>query len=117
MEKRKRVAVYGNSLHMAGIAAGLKVDPTLEVLCVNHGAFNSHQSLGENDLNAIVFDLSNLPFDLDLTLLRDQPGLLLIGVDPSREEMLVLSSQPTQAQSMADLVSVIHQKEFLPGST
>jgi len=112
MEKRKRVAVYGTSLNMAGIVASLKADTTLEVLCVNLDSPNARQSLDENDVVAIVFDLSDPPLLLDVTLLRDRPGLLLIGVDPSRDEMLVLSSHPEQALSMADLVSVIHQKEF-----
>ena len=112
MEKRRRVAVYGSSLNMAGIVASLKADTTLEVLCVNLDSPNARQSLDENDLAAIVFDLSDPPLLLDVTLLRDRPGLLLIGVDPSRDEMLVLSSHPAQALSVADLVNVIHQKEF-----
>ena len=112
MEKRRRVAVYGNSLNMAGIVASLKADTTLEVLCINLDSPNAWQSLDENDLAAIVFDLSDPSLRLDVTLLRDRPGLLLIGVDPSRDEMLVLSSHPAQALSMADLVSAIHQKEF-----
>ncbi len=112
MEKRRRVAVYGHSLNLAGIVASLKADTTLEVLCVNADSPNARQSLDENDLAAIVFDLSDPPLRLDVILLRDRPGLLLIGVDPSRDEMLVLSSHPAQALSMADLVSVIHQKEF-----
>jgi hypothetical protein len=112
MEKRRRVAVHGNSLHMAGIVASLKADTTLEVLCVNLDSPNARQSLDENDLAAIVFDLSDPPLRLDVTLLCDRPGLLLIGVNPSKNEMLVLSSHPAQALSMADLISVIHQKEF-----
>ncbi len=114
MEKRRRVAVDGNSLNMAGIVASLKGDTTLEVLCVNLDSPHARQSLDENDLAAIVFDLSDPPVRLDVTLLRDRPGLLLIGVDSSRDEMLVLSSHPAQALSMADLVRVIHQKEFPP---
>ena len=112
MENRRRVAVYGNSLNIAGIVPSLKADTTLEVLCVNLDSPNARQSLDENDLAAIVFDLSDPPLRPDFTLLRDRPGLLLIGVDPSRDEMLILSSHPAQALSMADLVSVIHQKEF-----
>jgi hypothetical protein len=112
MEKRRRVAVYGNSLNMAGIVATLKADTTLEVLCVNLDSPNARQSLDENEPAAIVFDLSDPPMRLDISLLRDRPGLLLVGVDLSNDEMLVLSSHPEQALSMADLVSVIHQKEF-----
>jgi hypothetical protein len=112
MDKRRRVAVYGNSLNIAGIVASLKADTTLEVLCVNLVSPNARQSLDENDLAAIVFDLGDPPLRPDFTLLRNRPGLLLIGVDSSRNEMLVLSSYPAQALSMADLVRVIHQKEF-----
>lgn len=116
MEKRKRVAVYGNSLNMAGIVASLKTDTTLEVVCASPDSPNARPSLDENDLAAIVFDLSALPVRLDVSILRDRPGLLLIGVDPSRDEMLVLSSHPAKALSMADLVGVIHQKEFSSSS-
>ena len=112
MEKRRRVAVYGNSLNMAGIVASLKADTTLEVLCINPDSPNARQTLDEDDLAAIVFDLSDPPPYLDVTLLRVRRGLLVIGVDPSRDEMLILSSHPAQALSMADLVSVIHQNEF-----
>src|SRR5512136_2163052 len=94
MEKRRRVAVYGNSLNIAGIVASLKADTTLEVVCVNPDAPNARQSLDENDLAAIVFDLSDPPLRLDVALLRGRPSLLLIGVDPSWNEMLVLSSHP-----------------------
>lgn len=111
MKKCMRVAVCDNSLYMAGIAASLKADPTLEVLCMNLDNLNSQQRLDEDDLAAIVFDVSDPPVRLDITILRYQPGLLLIGVDPSRDEMLVLSSHPAEALSMADLVEVIHQKE------
>jgi hypothetical protein len=111
MEKRRRVAVYGSSLNMALIVASLKADTTVDVLCVNLDAPQARQSLDEKDLAAIVFDLNDLPLCLDAALLRSQPGVLLIGVDPSRDELLVLSSHPEQARSITDLVSVIHQKE------
>ncbi len=116
MEKRRRVAIYGNSLNMAGIVASLRVDPTLEVLCVNLDSPIARESLDKNELAAVVFDLSDPPLHLDVTLLRDRPGMVLIGVDPAREEVLVLSSQSKQALSVADLVDVIHQKDSISAS-
>ena len=116
MEKRRRVAVYGNSLNMAGIVASLKVDPSLEVFCINLDFSSARQCLEKNDLAAIVFDLSDQPLGLDVTLLRDRPGLLLIGVDLSRDEMLVLYSHPAQALSVTDLVNVIYQKDSTSSS-
>jgi predicted GTPase len=116
MEKNRRVAVYGNSLNMAGIVASLKADTTLEVLCIDLDTPDARQSLNENDLAAIVFDLSDPALRLDVSFLRDRPALVLIGVDSCKDEMLVLSSQPVRALSMADLINVIHQKE-LPSSS
>ncbi len=109
MEKRRRVAVYGNSMTMAGIVASLNGDTTLEGFCIDLDSPNARQTLDENDIAAIVFDLSDPPLRLDITLLRDRPGLLLIGVDSYRDELLVLSSHPAQASSMADLVNVIQR--------
>ena len=111
MEKRSWVVVYDNSLNMAGIVASLKADTTLDVLCVNLDSPNAWQSLDENDLAAIVFDLSDPALKLDVAILRNRPGLLLIGVDPSRDEMLVFSSHTELALSVADLVKVICQKD------
>jgi hypothetical protein len=116
MEKRKRVVVCDNSLYMAGIAASLKVDTTLEVLCVNLDSLDARQILDENNLAAIIFDLSDPPLRLNNSILREQPGLLLIGVDPSKDEMLVLSSYPAQALSVADLINIIHQKDATTSS-
>ena len=97
---------------MAGIVASLKEDTTLEVLCVDLDSPDARQSVDEHDLAAIIFHLSDPPLHLEVTLLRGRPGLLLIGVDPSRDEMLVISCRPAQALSVTDLVNVIHQKEF-----
>jgi hypothetical protein len=47
---------------------------------------------------------------LDIAILRERPGLLLIGVDPSSDELLVLSSRPHQALSVADLVEVMQRE-------
>jgi hypothetical protein len=111
MKKLRRVAVYGTCLNMAVLVASLKADTTLEVLYVDLDSPNARQSLDENDIAVIVFDLSNPAHKLDVNVLRNRPDLLLIGVDPGNYEILVLSSRSMQAHSMADLVDVIHQKE------
>ena len=113
MENRIRVVVYGSSLHMSGIATSLKADTGLEVICVNSRTPNSRQSMIALDPTVIAFDLSDKKLDLDLTLLRDRPGLLLIGIDPSKDELMVLSSRSPQALSVADLIDVIRQKSSL----
>ena len=45
--------------------------------------------------------------DAALALLRACPGMLLVGVDPSSDELLLLSSRQRQAVSIADLEQVL----------
>lgn len=113
MDKRTRVVVYGNSLNMAGIAASLKTDANLDVVCINPHAHNTRQSLNELNPAVIAFDLNDTNPGLDIILLRDRPGLLLVGVDACSDKLLVLSSQSSQAHSVADLINVIQRKDPL----
>ena len=116
MDKHGRVAVIGNSLTMAGIAASLKADTTLKVVCASPDSPTAWDSLDENYLAAIVFDLTDPSIKLDVAVLRNWPSLLLIGVDPSKDEILVLSSRPAQMFGMADLVGMIHLQEITSSS-
>ena len=99
---------------MAGIQASLKAEPDLEVVCVDPYAPMAGQRLNELHPAAIAFDLTSPSLGLDVTLLRKQPGLLLIGVGPSSDELLVLSGRQARAVTTTDLVQVI---EAWPGST
>lgn len=110
VEKRTRVVVYGTSLNMAGIAASLKADSSLDVMHLDPRLPSARQRLNEFDPAVIAFDLNDPDPGLDIMLLRERPGLLLVGVDPGSNELLVLSGHPVQALHVADLVEVIHRK-------
>jgi len=45
--------------------------------------------------------------DLAISLLRDRPEIILIGVDPSSDRLLVLSGRQKQPVSAAELLQVI----------
>lgn len=108
------MVVYGSSLHMAGIAASLQAEPGLDVTCVDSHSPNARQTLDNMNPTTIAFDLSDTDGGLDVNLVRDQPGLLLIGVDPSSDKLLVLSSRSMSVLSVADLVEIIrHERKNL----
>ena len=109
MKEKTRVIVYGSSLNMAGVAVSLKAGSGLEVVCLDPHAHNSRQYLSELNPTAVAFDLNDPPSDVDIRLLREKPGVMLIGVDPDSNEMLVFSSRPQQALSMSDLVSFLRE--------
>ncbi len=102
-----RVGLCGSSLYMAALAASLKQQPDVEVVPVEARDPAVLQCLDEVAPAAIAFDLLEVPSDLALALLRDRPGLLLIGVDPIRDELLVLSGYAAHAVTAADLMRVI----------
>lgn len=111
MEEKLRVVVYGNSLSMAGIAASLKTDASLEVITLNPHLPGVQQQLRELNPAVIAFDLSDTTPGLDFRLIPKCPGMLLIGVDISKDDLLVLSSHTLSACSVVDLVNVIRQKK------
>ncbi len=112
MDKRTQVVVYGSSLHMAGIAASLDGDADLEVVRIDSHSPTLQQRLNELDPAVIALDLSDPSSGLDVRLLHERPGLLLVGVDPASDELLILSSQQERAVAMADLLRVIHRTDL-----
>jgi len=110
MTPKTRVAVCGSSLTMAGLAVSLKANLDIDVVRIPNITDALAQDPDEQAA-VIAFDLSELSGDLAVGLLRERPGLLLIGFDPNIYRLLVLSGRTEQALSVAELVQIIHQKQ------
>ena len=108
------VLLYGNSVFLAGIKTHLVLYPEIELITLDARSPDVMERIRDHKPLALLFDLAEGQPNFAIALLREQPGLLLIGVDPSRDELLVLSSQPVQALSLADLVAVIQRKNSNP---
>jgi DNA-binding NarL/FixJ family response regulator len=102
-----RVAVCGSSLYMAGLAASLQVHPDVEVLRIPANPTALLHGLDELAPAVVAFDLDEMPGDVAISLLRDRPELVLIGVDPSSDRMLLLSGRQEQPVSAAELLQAI----------
>lgn len=107
MGKQARVVVFGNSLNMAGVETSLRAARGLKVCAVNPGTAHECQCLKESNPDVIVFDLSDQSSSLDFGLLRERPGLRVIGVDTRSDELLVLTCHSARALTVSDLVDVI----------
>ena len=101
------LVLYGNSVLLAGIKTELEHATNLELLTIETGRQDALELICKRQPRAVLFDLGTGSLDFVISLLRKLPGLLLIGVDPSSDEMLVLSNQPAQALSMQDLLHLI----------
>jgi hypothetical protein len=105
--EKKGVLIFGKSLSLAGIGACLKLDKGLNVEFVDPQDLHALQCLADMNLDTILFDSGNPPNDLDLRLLRKQPDLLLIGLDPSSDEVLILKGQCSRVMSTGELSQLI----------
>ena len=106
----KCVLVYGKCLNLAGVAACLKQEADLDVHLADPDCCSAKAVLDACDPETIIYDLSDPPTDLDLALLGDRPGTQLIGVDPSSDEVLVLTGKLRRAVTMGELAVLVAGK-------
>jgi len=107
MQVKKSVLIYGRSLSLAGIFACLELDEDLEVKSIDPHDSLAKQSLDEFNPETILFDLNDPPNDLDMDLLQQRSGLLLIGVDPSSDEVFVLKGHHNRVVTAGELTQLI----------
>jgi hypothetical protein len=101
------LVLYGNSVFLAGIQAELEREATLELITLDTGSPDALNLTRARRPRAVLYDLNLAQPHFAIPLLLEQPGLMLIGVDASRDELLILCSYPVQALSVHDLVRLI----------
>ena len=110
MSCKNSVLIYGRSLNLAGMGACLKHVAGLDVLELDPSDPDARQRLKVLTPQVILFDLADPPNDLDLAFFPRKSGLLLIGVDPSSDDVLILKGQYSKAMS-ADALSQLITSE------
>ena len=106
VEKPRRVLLYGKSVILGTLEVSLKRYRQMQI-CVLSAPFPTVEELKALAPDVIIFDVAAPRPQAAFTLLETHPGLLMIGVDSSSDEMLVLSSHPVQALAVRDLVHLI----------
>ena len=107
MATHPSLVLYGGSVFLAGIQAQLERDTTLELLALGAGQVDAMDRIRSLRPRAVIFDLTMDQPHFAIPLLHEQPELLLIGMDPSMNEMLVISTRPEKARAVNDLVQLI----------
>ncbi len=106
------LVLYGNSVFLAGIKADLESRVSLKLITVEAGSADASEQIRAHKPDVLLFDIATGQPEFTVSLLRDRPGMLVICLDPSSNEMLVLSARPQQALSLSDLVKVISEKDL-----
>jgi hypothetical protein len=99
---RRRVILYGDTLILEGVRANLEAQPDFEVLVLDRPL----EELRRLSPAAVIFDVRATRPDFLLSLVQ-QPGLLLIGIDPDTRQALVWSGRQAAAVVAADLIGII----------
>jgi hypothetical protein len=115
MADMRKVALYGNSVFMAGVEAGLKSRDGIEVIHIDASLPNAAQELEVLNPAAVIFDLSSPPtLRFGLPFIREHLGLPFIGLDVTSNTVLVLSCQQYTALTVDDLAQVIRAQLSTP---
>lgn len=112
MENKIRVALYGQSLFLQGIAKSLKAAPWLEVVQVLPDTAGASLSEEAWDASLLAFDIHETLPGLMLALFKGTPNLILLALDPESDRLMVLSSQQERAVAVVDLLKVIRREEM-----
>ena len=111
MSVKKKVMIYGRSLNLEGIGVSLKLDGNLDVIVIEPG---EQESLEDLKPEVVLFGLAEPPEELNLALLRKQPGVLLIGVEPCSDEVWVLTGKRNKIVSVSELAKLVSVRAIQP---
>jgi len=114
MVKQQRILLYGKSVILGTVEASLKKNPQLEVLRVCT-PYPGAAELEAMQPNVILFDMDNDRPEAVFPLLSTCPGLLLIGVNPERDDLLIVSAYHKLVQSVADLIDIVRKHAITRG--
>jgi hypothetical protein len=103
----RTVVLYGNSLVVSSIGASLQNRADLQVVSIDATLPDAAQRLGALRSDVVIFDLATAQPEFPIELWKAKPQLLLIGVDLTTGQALVLSGQPSRLLTVDDLVHVI----------
>ncbi len=102
----RRVVFYGNNLHMSAIAACLQEKPEFKVSQIQGMISDILKELNATPPDVIVFDSAAQP-EFPISLLKNHPTMMLVGVDLTSSKMQVFSGQQSKLLTAEDLMKVI----------
>lgn len=103
------VWVVGRSILMDGIATYLGESEFSSLVQWETINDDFLQNIEMNMPIVIIFELDDPGASIFLDLLRDRPGVHLLGIDQYCDKVIVLNSIQRKTRTMADLFQIIHE--------
>ncbi len=106
VNKRRRICLYGNSVILGTVAAGLSRFSQYEIVSISSPLAEGPE-LKALEPEVVLFDLEAPRPEPAFSLLESHPGLLLIGLSPDSNLVRVWSGRQLRELTIEDLVEVI----------
>ena len=107
METRPLVVLLGDSVLMDSVAISLAGNQLLEITCLDAQAIDARQRLHTLKPDLVIFELDTSRLPGILSLLWEQPGTLLIGLDLACSRAIVLNSHQHLTPTLNELCRVV----------
>lgn len=109
MKGTRKVGIYGSQLAMSIIGASLQEKPEFDVQRIDGLLPNIIDETDAAPPDVILFDLTAAQNHFAISLIRNHPTVMLIGVDLAGKKMLVLSGEEFDLLTVEDLVQAIQE--------
>lgn len=109
VKDKPTIALYGNSMFIAGVAASLRHVEDIDVVRLPPSRKDIEDQLYVSYPDAVVIELNESHADFAIAFLRKHPGLPLIGLDLDSNCVFVLHSRcstATDVQQLADMIQM-----------
>lgn len=107
MEQTRTIVLYGASLSVTAIGAGLAGKPGWQVIPMDSVSPAANWHLRQLHPNVVLFDLAAAQPEAVISLMKEFPDLLLIGVDLVNQQALVLSGEHPKLFTTDDFVRLV----------
>lgn len=109
MDNRPLVVLLGKSLLMDGIALGLGDEQLSGMVRLDVVTGDMREKMQTLKPDLIVFELEDPAAQVIIPFLKNQPDILLIGLDLDRNRAIVLNSCQHLAESINDLQQLVQK--------
>jgi hypothetical protein len=109
MKENRRILLYGNSVILGSIGAGLRRCPQFEVTTLA-APLQDSLSLDTVKPDIVLFDLEACQTEAPFFLLKTHPSLVLIGISPGVNLVRVWNSHQLREMSMQSLLELINRE-------
>jgi hypothetical protein len=104
----RQILFYGNSVILGSIGASLRQFPGFDVTTLAPPLLENN-ALGTINPDVVLFDLDASTTEPVFDLLKTNPALVLIGVNPGSNVVRIWNSQQLQEISMQDLLELLEK--------